>query len=51
MGRKPVFLIGFGALPVRGLLYRLSVNPYYLVAVQLPTASARGSSASSPSWS
>ncbi len=34
-GRKPVFLIGFGILPVRGLLYCLGVNPYYLVAVQL----------------
>ena len=34
-GRKPVFLIGFAVLPVRGLLYCLSVNPYYLVAVQL----------------
>ncbi len=34
-GRKPVFLIGFVVLPVRGLLYCLSVNPYYLVGVQL----------------
>ncbi|MDR3618943.1 MAG: MFS transporter, partial [Paludisphaera borealis] len=34
-GRRPVFLIGFAVLPVRGLLYCLSVNPYYLVAVQL----------------
>jgi MFS family permease len=34
-GRKPVFLIGFGVLPVRGLLYCLSLNPYYLVGVQL----------------
>jgi MFS family permease len=34
-GRKPVFLLGFGVLPVRGLLYCLSVNPAYLVAVQL----------------
>ncbi|SIN98221.1 Predicted arabinose efflux permease, MFS family [Singulisphaera sp. GP187] len=34
-GRKPVFLVGFGVLPVRGLLYCLSVNPYYLVGVQL----------------
>jgi MFS family permease len=34
-GRKPVFLIGFGVLPIRGLLYCLSVNPIYLVAVQL----------------
>ena len=34
-GRKPVFLIGFAVLPARGLLYCLSVNPIYLVAVQL----------------
>jgi MFS family permease len=34
-GRKPVFLIGFAVLPVRGLLYCLSVDPVYLVAVQL----------------
>jgi MFS family permease len=34
-GRKPVFLIAFAVLPVRGLLYCLSVNPVYLVAVQL----------------
>jgi MFS family permease len=34
-GRKPVFLIGFIALPIRGLLYCLSVNPIYVVAVQL----------------
>lgn len=34
-GRKPVFLLGFAVLPVRGLLYCLSVNPVYLVAVQL----------------
>lgn len=34
-GRKPVFLIGFGVLPVRGMLYGLSVNPAYLVGVQV----------------
>ncbi len=34
-GRKPVFLVGFAVLPIRGLLYCLSVNPYYLVGVQL----------------
>ncbi|QEH32368.1 multidrug resistance protein D [Aquisphaera giovannonii] len=34
-GRKPVFLIGFAVLPIRGLLYCLSVNPAYLVGVQL----------------
>lgn len=34
-GRKPVFLIGFLVLPVRGLLYCLGTNPYYLIGVQL----------------
>ena len=34
-GRRPVFLVGFAVLPVRGLLYCLSVNPYFLVGVQL----------------
>ena len=34
-GRKPVFLVGLAVLPVRGMLYCLSVNPYYLVGVQL----------------
>jgi MFS family permease len=34
-GRKPVFLIGFLVLPVRGVLYTLSANASYLVAVQL----------------
>ncbi len=33
-GRKPVFLIGFLALPIRGALYTLSHDPRYLVAVQ-----------------
>jgi MFS family permease len=34
-GRKPVFLIGFAVLPIRGLLYTLSTHPVFLVAVQL----------------
>ena len=34
-GRKPVFLIGFAVLPIRGLLYTLGTHPYFLVAVQL----------------
>jgi MFS family permease len=34
-GRKPVFLIGLAVLPVRGLLYTLGTNPYFLVGVQL----------------
>ena len=34
-GRKPVFLIGFAILPIRGLLYILSDNPLFIVSVQL----------------
>jgi Sugar phosphate permease len=34
-GRKPVFLIGFAVLPIRGCLYTLSDDPVYIVAVQL----------------
>jgi predicted MFS family arabinose efflux permease len=33
--RKPVYLIAFCALPVRCLLYTLSNNPIWLVAVQI----------------
>ncbi|MCV4274652.1 MFS transporter [Pseudomonas capsici] len=34
-GRKPLLLIGFLILPLRGALYTLSDDPYWLVAVQL----------------
>jgi MFS family permease len=34
-GRKPIFLAAFAALPIRGVLYTLTQNPYALVAVQL----------------
>jgi MFS family permease len=34
-GRRPVFLIGFAVLPVRGLLYTFGTDPAFLVAVQL----------------
>ena len=30
-GRKPLFLAGFAILPIRGALYTLSDNPYWLV--------------------
>jgi MFS family permease len=33
-GRKPIFLAAFGVLALRGALYTLSDNAYYLVAVQ-----------------
>ena len=34
-GRKPIFLAAFAILAVRGLLYPVSDNPYWLVGVQL----------------
>ena len=34
-GRRPVLLIGFMALPVRGLLFVVITDPYWLVAVQV----------------
>ncbi|MFO1071941.1 MAG: hypothetical protein U1E17_04415 [Geminicoccaceae bacterium] len=32
--RKPLFLAGFLVLPLRGVFYTFSDNPYWLVAVQ-----------------
>jgi len=34
IGRKPVFALGFLVLALRGFLFTVSLNPYYLVAVQ-----------------
>jgi MFS family permease len=34
-GRKPIFLVGFGILPIRAALYTLSDNSYWLLGVQL----------------
>lgn len=34
-GRKPLLLAGFAILPIRGVLYVLSDNPFWLVGVQL----------------
>jgi predicted MFS family arabinose efflux permease len=34
-GRKPVLMIAFGVLPVRGLLYTLTSNTALLVAIQI----------------
>jgi MFS family permease len=34
-GRKPIFLAGFAVLPLRGLLYTLTQNPYALVSIQI----------------
>ena len=33
-GRRPVLLLGFSALPIRGVLLALMGNPYSLVAIQ-----------------
>ena len=34
-GRKPLFLVGFAVLPIRGVLYTLTQNPYALVSIQV----------------
>ena len=34
-GRKPLFLAAFMVLPIRGVLYTLWSNPYFLVSIQL----------------
>src|SRR6185437_13943098 len=34
-GRKPLFLAGLAILPLRGVLYTLSDNAWWLVGVQL----------------
>lgn len=34
-GRKPIFLIGFMALPIRGVLFTLSDQPSFVIAVQI----------------
>lgn len=34
-GRKPIFLIAFLILPIRAILYTLTVNPILLLAIQL----------------
>ena len=34
-GRRPLLLVAFAALPIRGFLFAVVTNPYLLVAVQL----------------
>jgi predicted MFS family arabinose efflux permease len=41
-GRKPLLLVAFGALPVRGVLYTLTVNTGALVAIQILDGVAAG---------
>lgn len=40
--RKPIFLLGFSVLPIRGVLYTLTNNPYFLVSVQILDGVAGG---------
>jgi ABC-type glycerol-3-phosphate transport system permease component len=42
-GRKPLLLIAFGVLPIRGVLYMLTTNTVLLVASQILDGVARGS--------
>ncbi|WP_342165176.1 MFS transporter [Methylobacterium sp. SD21] len=35
IGRKPIFLVAFGILAIRGVLYTFSDSPFWLVGVQL----------------
>ncbi len=35
LGRKPLFLVALLVLPLRGVLYTFSENPYWLLSVQL----------------
>ena len=34
-GRKPILLAGFAVLPIRGVLFTLTQNPYALVSIQV----------------
>jgi MFS family permease len=42
-GRKPLLLVGFAALPIRGALYTISDNAVWLVSVQILDGVAAGS--------
>ena len=35
IGRRPVLLIGFAALPIRGLLFAVTTNPWLIIPVQM----------------
>ena len=41
-GRKPLLLVGFAALPIRGVLYTISDNAVWLVSVQIIDGVAAG---------
>jgi MFS family permease len=42
VGRKPIFLVALAILPVRGVLFSLTSNPYAVVAIQLLDGIAAG---------
>ena len=42
VGRKPIFLIALATLPVRGILFSFTENPYGVVAIQLLDGVAAG---------
>jgi MFS family permease len=42
IGRKPIFLVALAILPVRGVLFSLTTNPYAVVAIQLLDGVAAG---------
>jgi MFS family permease len=35
LGRKPLLVLGFGVLPVRGVLYTLTASPFLLISIQV----------------
>ena len=41
-GRKPIFLVAYAVLPVRGLLFSVTTSPYGVVAIQLLDGVAAG---------
>jgi len=42
IGRKPIFLVAYALLPVRGLLFSVTDNPYAVVGIQLLDGVAAG---------
>ena len=34
-GRKPLFLVAFAALPIRGVLFAMTDNPISIIAIQI----------------
>jgi predicted MFS family arabinose efflux permease len=42
VGRKPIFLVALGVLPVRGVLFAMTASPYAVVGIQLLDGVAAG---------